>query len=102
MTNAMRDSELTPDGIHRDWERIWVASTTNIAAFCLTPEGFVSTWNPGGTAIYGYAREDIVGRHYAVFFPEDARERTTLESELREARANHSFETEGWRRRKDG
>nr|WP_244851782.1 PAS domain S-box protein [Caballeronia sp. SL2Y3] len=85
-----------------DWARIWVDSTTALAAFCLTPEGYVSTWNPGGTAIYGYAPEEIIGQHYSVFFPDDDRESATLESELREARAHRSFETEGWRRRKDG
>ncbi len=98
----MRDSENTPAGMRPDWARIWVDSTTALAAFCLTPEGYVSTWNPGGTAIYGYAPEEIIGQHYSVFFPDDDRESATLESELREARAHRSFETEGWRRRKDG
>ncbi|WP_370650764.1 PAS domain S-box protein [Caballeronia sp. SL2Y3] len=102
MTNVMRDSENTPAGMRPDWARIWVDSTTALAAFCLTPEGYVSTWNPGGTAIYGYAPEEIIGQHYSVFFPDDDRESATLESELREARAHRSFETEGWRRRKDG
>ncbi|VXB41693.1 Histidine kinase [Burkholderia sp. 8Y] len=102
MTNVMRNSENTPAGMRPDWARIWVDSTTNLAAFCLTPEGRVSTWNPGGTAIYGYADDEIIGRHYSVFFPDDGRERMTLENELREARAHRSFETEGWRRRKDG
>ncbi|WP_371747495.1 PAS domain S-box protein [Caballeronia sp. Sq4a] len=98
----MRNSENTPAGMRPDWARVWIDSTTNLAAFCLTPEGFVSTWNPGGTAIYGYAPEEIIGQHYSVFFPDDGRESATLESELREARAHRSFETEGWRRRKDG
>ncbi|WP_250501376.1 PAS domain S-box protein [Caballeronia sp. GAWG1-5s-s] len=102
MTNVMRNSENTPAGMRPDWARVWIDSTTNLAAFCLTPEGFVSTWNPGGTAIYGYAPEEIIGQHYSVFFPDDGRESATLESELREARAHRSFETEGWRRRKDG
>ncbi len=102
MTNVMRNSENTPAGMRPDWARVWIDSTANLAAFCLTPEGYVSTWNPGGTAIYGYADEEIVGQHYSVFFPEDGRESATLESELREARAHRSFETEGWRRRKDG
>ncbi|WP_250475943.1 PAS domain S-box protein [Caballeronia sp. GAFFF1] len=102
MTNVMRNSENPPGGIRPDWARVWIDSTTNLAAFCLTPEGYVSTWNPGGTAIYGYAPEEIIGQHYSVFFPEDGRDSATLENELREARAHHSFETEGWRRRKDG
>jgi len=103
MTIAMRKSE-NPNDDHalQDWARIWVESTTNLAAFCLSPEGFVSTWNPGGSAIYGYAPDEIVGRHYSIFFPEEAREHGIVEIELREAREHRSFETEGWRKRKDG
>ncbi|WP_250517238.1 PAS domain S-box protein [Caballeronia sp. INDeC2] len=99
----MRNGSKTNDtGVAPNWAHIWVGSTARLAAFCLTPEGFISTWNPGGTAIYGYESDEIIGRHYSVFFPDDARERQKLENELSEARENGGFETEGWRKRKDG
>ncbi|KAK45575.1 histidine kinase [Caballeronia jiangsuensis] len=99
----MRNGSKTKgNGVAVNWAHIWVESTAKVAAFCLTPEGFVSTWNPGGTAIYGYEDEEIVGRHYSVFFPDDARQHQMLEEELSEAREHGGFEAEGWRRRKDG
>ncbi|WP_250454110.1 PAS domain S-box protein [Caballeronia sp. ATUFL_M2_KS44] len=102
MTSAMRSSEIHNDGALRDWARIWIESTASLAAFCLSPEGVIRTWNPGGAAMYGYAADEIVGRHYSIFFPDDVREHGIVETELREAREHRSFETEGWRKRKDG
>ena len=86
----------------RDWEQIWVRSTPDLAVFLLTPQGVVSSWNPGGTAIYGFTENEVLGRHYSVFFPEDARESGLFELELQEARERGSIQTEGWRQRKDG
>ncbi|SAK85448.1 PAS/PAC sensor hybrid histidine kinase [Caballeronia calidae] len=85
-----------------DWERIWVRSMPDLAVFLLTPHGHVSSWNPGGTAIYGFTEDEVLGRHYSVFFPEDARASDIFERELDEARQRGSMQTEGWRRRKDG
>ena len=93
--NQLADSLL-------DWERIWVQSTSDLAAFALTPHGDVSSWNAGGTVIYGFTEDEVLGRHYSIFFPEEARESDVFEHELQEARERGSMQTEGWRRRKDG
>jgi len=43
------------------------------AIFALDLEGVVLTWNRGAERIFGYPRDEIVGRGYAAFFTEAAR-----------------------------
>ena len=42
------------------------------AIFTLDLTGLVTGWNPGAARIMGYSAEEIVGRHYSVFYPPDA------------------------------
>lgn len=97
----MRDINGIQKRIRQDWERLWVETTFSVACFALDADGIVASWNPGGRAIYGYEAAEIVGKHSSIFFPEEEHEKT-LERELQEAAEQGSFETEGWRRRKDG
>ncbi|SAK99935.1 sensor histidine kinase [Caballeronia pedi] len=85
-----------------DWAQQWARGTTDLAVFALTPEGRVSSWNPGATSIYAYQPDEVIGQHYSMLFPEDARSQETLESELNHAIERGSCAIEGWRKRKDG
>ena len=79
-----------------------VQSITDYAIYMLTPEGRVSSWNPGAQRFKGYLPEEIIGKHFSTFYtPEDLDleiPRIALETAEREGR----FEAEGWRVRKDG
>ena len=70
--------------------------------FMLNPEGCVLTWNPGAARVQGYAEEEIVGKHFSVFYTPEAVEAGLPERELRIARATGKFEDEGWRVRRGG
>ncbi|QHF39345.1 hybrid sensor histidine kinase/response regulator [Pseudomonas sp. S34] len=82
--------------------RLLVQSVTDYAIYMLSPDGRVSNWNPGAQRIKGYLPEEVIGRHFSMFYtPEDrdAREpQRTLDIAVREGR----FENKGWRVRKDG
>jgi PAS domain S-box-containing protein len=81
--------------------RLLVASVKDYAIFLLDPEGHVLTWNAGAERIKGYKPEDIIGKHFSTFYPEEEKERKPpLELEL--AIRDGSVEDEGWRVRKDG
>jgi PAS domain S-box-containing protein len=99
---VMPHLKKTTDQAPANWARKWVDSATELAAFALTPEGVIASWNPGAVAIYGYDADEIIGRHSLVFLPDDGREGDALETELRKARVQGSWVTEGWRKRKDG
>jgi PAS domain S-box-containing protein len=79
-----------------------VDTVTDYAIFLLDTEGYVQTWNPGAERIKGYSAEDIIGRHFREFYPDEERARRKPEEELRIARRDGRYQEEGWRIRKDG
>jgi len=68
----------------------------------LHPDGRVMTWNLGAKLIKGYEPEEIIGRHFSVFYPREAADSGWPEQELEFAESRGRFEDEGWRVRKDG
>ena len=60
------------------------------------------TWNLGAQRIKGYLAEEIIGRHFSIFYPRDVLDRGWPEHELAVAAVEGRFEDEGWRIRKDG
>ena len=62
----------------------------------------MATWNAGAQRVKGYAAEEIIGRHFSVFYPGEVAARGWPAEELRGAEAKGRFEDEGWRLRKDG
>ena len=70
--------------------------------FLLDPEGYVSSWNAGAERIKGYSSDEILGKHFSVFYPEEAIARNWPAQELKLALKDGRFEDEGWRIRKDG
>jgi PAS domain S-box-containing protein len=82
--------------------QLLVSSVRDYAIFMLDPEGRIATWNSGARAIKGYAPEEIIGRHFSVFYSEEDVRNGKPERELAIARESGSVEDEGWRIRKDG
>jgi PAS domain S-box-containing protein len=82
--------------------RLLVDSVNDYAIFMLDTEGRVISWNRGAERIKGYRAEEILGRHFSIFYrPEDIAAGKT-EEELRIAAERGRYEDEGWRVRKDG
>ena len=82
--------------------RLLVDSVWDYAIFMLTPEGHVASWNPGAQRIKGYAPEEIIGRHFRVFYSGKEQQDRKPEHELVVAAQVGRFEDEGWRIRKNG
>ena len=82
--------------------RILIQSVKDYGIFMLDPDGRVASWNEGARRIKGYEAEEIIGRHFSVFYPEAERASGFPDHELEVARAVGRFEDEGWRVRKDG
>jgi PAS domain S-box-containing protein len=75
---------------------------TGYAIFLLDPKGCILSWNLGAAAIKQYRGDEVIGKHFSLFYtaadiargwPAFALERATMEGH---------FEDEGWRVRKDG
>ncbi|QFZ19400.1 PAS domain-containing sensor histidine kinase [Saccharothrix syringae] len=82
--------------------RLLVESVVDYAIFLLDPSGRVVSWNAGAERIKGYRAEDIVGRHFSVFYPAEELATRKPWYELEVAAEVGRFEDEGWRLRKDG
>ena len=72
------------------------------AMFLLDPQGRIISWNRGAQLIKGYAAEEVIGRHFSVFYPQDALDSGWPQRELEIASREGSFEDEGWRVKKNG
>src|ERR1700710_1837946 len=48
-----------------------IADVQDYAILMLDPEGRVASWNVGAQLLKGYSAEEIIGRHFSVFYPPD-------------------------------
>lgn len=72
------------------------------AIFMLDTAGHIASWNAGAERMKGWRRDEIVGRHFSVFYPEQDVAANKPGFELETASRVGRFEDEGWRLRKDG
>ena len=79
-----------------------VEQARDYALFMLDPQGRIMTWNLGAQRLKGYAPEEIIGRHFSIFYTPDALESGWPAHEIKVATLEGHFEDEGWRVRKDG
>ncbi|WP_244929129.1 PAS domain S-box protein [Nocardioides sp. W7] len=82
--------------------RLLVDAVQDYAIFMLDPEGHIASWNAGAQRSKGYRADEIVGRHFRVFYPPELQESKHPEHELVLALRDNHYEEEGWRVRKDG
>ena len=82
--------------------RLMVLNVTDYAIFMLDPLGRITSWNAGAERIKGYRAEEIIGRHFSRFYPEEDVTRGKPDAVLAGARTEGTFRDEGWRVRKDG
>jgi PAS domain S-box-containing protein len=82
--------------------RLMVEAVRDYAIFMLDPDGNIASWNIGAERLKGYKADEIIGKHFSIFYPEEARFREHPAYELRRAKAEGRYEEEGWRIRKDG
>jgi len=90
---------------HLDMEKrfsLLVANVVDYAIYLLSPSGHISSWNAGAQTFKGYNEEEILGKHFSMFYTDEDRAAGLPERALSTARDAGRFEGEGWRVRKDG
>src|SRR5690606_20976598 len=60
------------------------------------------SWNAGAQRMKGYRSEEVLGRHFSIFYPPEDIVSGKPEMEMERVLAEGRFEEEGWRVRKDG
>jgi PAS domain S-box-containing protein len=72
------------------------------AIFVLDTAGHVASWNSSAQKIMGYTTEEVVGKHFGIFFRPDERRIGEPNRALEGAIQRGKHEIEGWRVRKNG
>ena len=98
------DRKLTERTLRESEERfrLLVQGVREYAIFQLDPMGHVVSWNAGAERLKGYSSEEIIGRHFSVFYPEEDRMNDKPRHILARAVRHGQSEDDGWRIRKDG
>jgi len=82
--------------------RLLLDGIPDYGIFMLDPTGHVVTWNAGAQRIKGYTQDEVLGRHFSMFYTEQARASGHPDLELELAAETGRYEEEAWRVRKDG
>ena len=75
--------------------RLFVDSIKDYAILMLDPTGHVLSWNPGAELLKGYHADEIIGKHFSIFYPREDVEHRKPEMELRVGTNENRFEDEG-------
>jgi len=71
------------------------------AIFTLDPQGQVSSWNPAAERLTGYRADEIIGKHFSVFYTAEDVVAARPQRSLEEAIKTGSYAGEGRRVRRD-
>ncbi|MFS0827223.1 CheR family methyltransferase [Pseudomonas phoenicis] len=82
--------------------RLVAESTHEFAIILLDEHGVITDWNTGAALIFGYAKDEVIGRHFELIFSADDRRNGIPERDLRQARHQGRGQDERWHVRKDG
>ncbi|RRB06279.1 PAS domain-containing sensor histidine kinase [Larkinella rosea] len=82
--------------------RSLVEQVIDYGIFMLDEKGRIVSWNGGARRINGYSEEEILGKYFTIFYPEEDLLNGKPAMELKMAREVGKYEEEGWRLRKDG
>jgi PAS domain S-box-containing protein len=104
MNEKYGDSEnsATERALDNEAYRLLISEVRDYAIFLLDPKGFIRSWNAGAKRLKGYTADEIIGRHFSVFYSEEDRRNNRPQTLLETALKDGRVEDEGWRVRKDG
>ncbi|MDP9000976.1 MAG: PAS domain S-box protein [Myxococcota bacterium] len=99
-----REKERLRGELEQTLERstLLIDGVRDYALYTLDPEGFVTSWNTGAERIKGYTEDEIVGKHFSVFYEPSDVKAGRPDEELKRAADTGRCEEEGRRVRKGG
>jgi PAS domain S-box-containing protein len=104
LNRAKLDLQQSQTGLKSTKRRfqIFLESVSDYAIFILDSTGHVASWNSNAQQIIGYTSQDIIGKHFSIFYRPDERRAGVPNRALELAGQKAKHEVEGWRIRKNG
>lgn len=82
--------------------KMLVENVQDYAIFFMDQDGYIQTWNKGAEKNKGYTHDEIVGKHFSIFYSDQDNADNKPQHELEIAKKLGRVEDEDWRVRKDG
>jgi PAS domain S-box-containing protein len=79
-----------------------ISELGDYAIIFLNRDGTIGNWNKGAEKIKGYSAEEVIGKHFRLFYPQSDLDNNLPEELLKIALVTGKVTHEGWRLRKDG
>lgn len=80
----------------------FVNEVEGYAIIMLNKDGFILDWNKGAERMKGHTEEEVIGKHFSIFYREEDRKAVLPESLLYKAKQYGRIEHEGWRLKANG
>src|SRR5258706_1484649 len=101
LSRQIERKNLALNSVKRHFQ-ILIEGVVDYAIFALDKEGHVASWNSAAQKIMGYTAEEIMGKHFGIFYRPDERRAGAPNRALELAIQRGKYEVEGWRIRKNG
>ena len=101
LRHHLEQTNLELDRARHHFE-ILIEGVVDYAIFVLDTAGRVASWNSAAQKIMGYTADEIVGKHFGIFYRPDERRAGEPNRALEMAIQKDKCEVEGWRIRKNG
>jgi PAS domain S-box-containing protein len=94
----------TEAALHESQERyrLIIDNIADYAIYMLDAQGNVASWNEGAKYIQGYESDEVIGRHFSIFFTPEDRQQELPRRELERATKEGQSNSDAWSIRKDG
>lgn len=79
-----------------------IEGVVDYAVFVIDTAGRVASWNDAAMQIIGYTANEVMGKHFGMFYRPDERRAGEPNRSLELAIQRGKHEVEGWRIRKNG
>jgi PAS domain S-box-containing protein len=97
LKNSFSQFAIANEGYQR-----MIAEIEDYAILMMDTDGNILNWNRGAEKIKGYTAEEIIGKNFRLFYPDQDRKDLLPDRLIQEAARNNRAQHEGWRVRKDG
>jgi PAS domain S-box-containing protein len=98
---AQREAQLALADSEQQF-RLLVDGVIDYAIYMIDVNGVIINWNKGAERIKGYRANEVIGRHFGMFYSAQDRQAGAPARALTTALEQGRCESEGWRVRKDG